>query len=76
MKVCKTLFVGVMIVIMVSLVGCCGGSSPAPVQNQTTTTTLGDELKALKDAYDKGIITEKQYEESKADLIKNRTKKE
>jgi hypothetical protein len=74
MRACKALLVGMMILAMVSFGGCCGGGST--VKNQNSTTTLGDELKSLKDAYDQGIITEKQYEESKADLIKNRTKKD
>jgi hypothetical protein len=39
----------------------------------TTTTTLGDELKDLKDAYDKGIITEKEYNAAKEKIIKQRT---
>jgi hypothetical protein len=49
----------------------CGGDktkSPAP----TPTTTLGQELQDLKEAYDKGIITEREYEKAKKSLMEQR----
>jgi hypothetical protein len=53
--------------------GCGGGG--AKLQSESYSTTLGQELKDLEDAYKKGIITEKQYEESKKKLIEQRTGK-
>jgi len=35
----------------------------------------GQELKDLEEAYQKGIIAEKQYKEAKGKLIEQRTKK-
>jgi hypothetical protein len=52
--------------------GCGGGGAKTDVQ--TNTTTLGKELQDLQNAYDKGIITKEQYEQSKEKLIKQRTK--
>jgi hypothetical protein len=39
---------------------------------QTKTTTTGQELIDLKAAYDKGIITERQYEQEKDKLLRGR----
>jgi hypothetical protein len=47
----------------------------AELQSGSYSTTLGQELKDLKDAYEKGIITEKQYETTKEKLIEQRTGK-
>ncbi len=40
----------------------------------TITTTLGKELLDLDQAYKDGIITQKEYEETKQKLIEQRTK--
>lgn len=69
----KIVFIGLLIVFGAGLTGCCGGGSTVKSETKTTTTTLGDELKDLKDAYDKGIISEKEYNESKEKIIKQRT---
>lgn len=53
--------------------GCCSGGS-SDVKTETTATTLGSELKDLKDAYDKGIISEKEYNEAKDKIMKQRMK--
>ena len=63
----------IMIVISVSLFGCGGGGTE--VKNQSYTTTLGQELEDLAKAYKNGIINEKQYNEAKERLIKQRTEK-
>ena len=55
----------------VSIVGCGGGG--ANVRQDTYTTTLGQELKDIEEAYQKGIITEKEYGQAKEKLIKQRT---
>lgn len=59
----------------VGLWGCCGGSD-VKTENKNISTTLGSELKDLNDAYEQGIITEKQYKEAKDKLLKQRTKSE
>jgi uncharacterized membrane protein len=58
----------------VSIIGCGGGG--ANVRQDTYTTTLGQELQDLEEAYKAGIITEKEYNQAKDKLIKQRTKKE
>ena len=68
LRVC-TLFM--LIIFGAGLAGCAGGD----VNTKTYTTTLGEELQDLEKAYKDGIITEKQYEDSKKKLIKLRTKK-
>jgi hypothetical protein len=57
----------------VSLVGCGGGG--ANVKQETYTTTLGQELQDLQEAYQKGILTEKEFEKAKEALITQRSKK-
>jgi len=42
---------------------------------QTSTQTLGQELIDLKKAYDMGIISEREYNETKQKLIEKRTGK-
>ena len=61
----------VMIVKALGLAACRGGG--AEVRSQSYSTTLGQELKDLEDAYQKGIITDKQYKKSKEKLIEQRT---
>ena len=50
--------------------GCGGGGATFKT---TGNQTLGKELQDLQDSYDKGIITKKQYEETKKKLIKKYT---
>ena len=52
----------------------CGGGG-AKLQSESYSTTLGQELKDLEDAYNKGIITKDQYETTKEKLIEQRTGK-
>ncbi len=44
----------------------CGGSSTTVKQ----TETQGQQLMDLKEAYDKGVITEKEYEATKKKILK------
>ena len=51
--------------------GCLGGGSGgAKVETTTKTTTLGKELMDLDEACKKGIITEKEYNNKKKELMK------
>jgi len=63
----------IVMIVALGLVGCGGGG--AEVRTHSYSTTLGQELKDLEEAYQKGIITEKQYKEAKDKLIEQRTKK-
>jgi len=46
-------------------VGCGGGGA----QVQQSSTTLGQELTDLQAAYEKGIITEKEYNKAKKEIM-------
>lgn len=73
MKLLRVWAAMIMIVMALGVVRCGGGG--AEVKSQSYTTTLGQELKDLEEAYQKGIITEKQYKDAKEKLIEQRTKK-
>lgn len=68
------IWIAIIVTIMVSGMAGCGGGG-AKLQSESYSTTLGQELKDLDDAYKKGIITEKEYETSKKKLIEQRTAK-
>jgi hypothetical protein len=73
MKLLRIWTVVLMIGMVFGLAGCGGGG--AEVRTQSYSTTLGQELKDLEEAYQKGILTEKQYKEAKEKLIEQRMKK-
>ena len=75
MKLLRILAVVFMIVMGLGLAGCGGGGAKLQSNQSNYSTTLGQELKDLEDAYKKGIITEKQYEDAKKKLIEQRTQK-
>jgi hypothetical protein len=53
------------------LSGCSfGGGDETTIQTKTTTT--GQELQDLKAAYDKGIISEREYNQQREKLLKGR----
>jgi len=59
---------------VIGLTACGGGGAKMQTEQSTYNTTLGQELKDLKDAYEKGIINQTQYEEAKQKLLEQRTK--
>lgn len=65
MNVAKTALAVMMVVASLTVVGCGG----ADVRTQTTTTTTGQELLDLKKAYDSGVITEKEYERKREEIL-------
>ena len=73
MKYLRVCVIVMVIVLGIGFAGCRGGK--ANVEATATTTTLGQELMDLQKAYEKGIITEKEYKEAKKKLIERRTKK-
>jgi uncharacterized lipoprotein YehR (DUF1307 family) len=52
----------------------CGGGTDVKTETSSYSTTLGQELQDLENAYKKGIITEKEYNNAKKSLIEQRTK--
>ena len=71
MKIVRAAVVAMLIVLGVSLSGCGGGG--AEVRSTAHMTTLGQELKDLKEAYDRGLLSEKEYNEAKKKIIEQRT---
>jgi hypothetical protein len=70
MKKIGYLMVAALVILSVGLTttGCGGKKATANVQ--TTSTTLGQELIDLQQAYEKGIITEKEYNDLKKKAMK------
>jgi hypothetical protein len=66
MKKLGAFFSVVILVMSLSLMGCGGGGAKV----QASSTTLGQELVDLQEAYEKGIITEKEYNNLKKKVMK------
>ena len=73
MKSTRVLVAVLMVVVGLNLWGCCGGSKEVAAP-QTTTTTLGQELQDLEEAYKKGTITKDEYEAAKKKILEQRAK--
>ena len=71
----RVFLLGLMMVFILSLGGCCGGGKETTVVTAPAapTTTLGQELKDLDEAYKNGAITKEEYEKAKKKLMENRT---
>ena len=67
MKRIFALFIVALIVVSMGITGC-GRKQTTTVQS--TNTTLGQELVDLQQAYEKGIINEKEYEDLKKQAMK------
>jgi hypothetical protein len=70
MKKIGILLITAFVILSVGLTttGCGGRKATATVES--TNTTLGQELIDLQQAYEKGIITEKEFKDLKAKAIK------
>ncbi len=66
----KLLLLASILIVGISLSSCYRGGSKSSVQASTTTT--GQELLDLKKSYDAGIITEKEYDKKKKQILKKK----
>jgi uncharacterized membrane protein len=66
----KKLGVFILIVLLVTSLGLSGCGRKQQNVQTTTSTTLGQELVDLQQAYEKGIISEKEYEDLKKKAMK------
>lgn len=62
----NTLIGAVVMAAVLALPGCGGNDTQTTVK---TTETQGKQLLDLKEAYDKGVITEKEYKRTKEDIL-------
>jgi uncharacterized membrane protein len=62
----KTVLLATMLVLVLGLSACGGNDTQTTVK---TTQTQGQQLLDLKEAYDKGVITQKEYENAKEDIL-------
>ena len=79
MNFLKVFLLSLTMVFIFCLGGCCGGGGTTkvvttPAAPAAPTTTLGQELKDLDDAYKQGAITKEEYEKAKQKLMEHRTK--
>lgn len=63
----KKTFIGVAALALALGLTACGSSTETTVQN---TETQGQQLMDLKEAYDKGVISEKEYKRTKEKILK------
>ena len=68
MKLTSLKYLALALLTALVLTGCGGGG--AKVQTTTTNTTMGQELMDLDTSYKQGLITEKQYNQAKKDIMK------
>jgi len=68
MKLLRVCVVIILLFSGVGFIGCGGGGAKVNAKQ----STLGQELTDLDKAYKKGIITEKEYNKAKKDLLKGK----
>ncbi len=68
MKTLRLIFLAALIALAPNFVGCGGGG--ARVENRST--TKGQELMDLEEAYQKELITEKEYNKEKKRILKKK----
>jgi len=73
MRYLKGIAVAGVFLLSLTIAGC-GGGTDVRTETSSYSTTLGQELQDLEDAYKKGIISEKEYNKAKESLIEQRTK--
>lgn len=66
MKIKQLVMLFLTLVLTAVLTASCGGGDSTL---KASTTTMGQELSDLKKAYSEGIITEKEYEKSKQNIL-------
>lgn len=62
----KAVMSATVLALVLGLAGCGGSDTRTTVQSQET---QGKQLLDLKEAYDKGVISEKEYENTKEDIL-------
>jgi ABC-type glycerol-3-phosphate transport system substrate-binding protein len=62
----KTVLLASVLALVLGLSACGGSDTQTTVK---TTQTQGQQLLDLKEAYDKGVITQKEYENAKEDIL-------
>lgn len=67
----KLIFLGSIVAGGLAILSGCGGGGAT--YQAASNKTLGQELQDLQQSYDKGIITQKEYEAAKKKLIKKYT---
>lgn len=71
---CKSWLILCVFSAMIIMGGCCcggNGETTTVIEKQPVSTTpLGDELIKLQEAHEKGALSDKEYEDAKAKLLK------
>lgn len=62
----KTVLSAAVLTLVLALPGCGGSDTRTTVQSSQT---QGQQLLDLKEAYDKGVISEREYENTKEDIL-------
>jgi hypothetical protein len=68
MKTLRLLFLAGLIALAPNFIGCGGGGARV----ESRSTTKGQELMDLEEAYEKGIISEKEYNKQKKRILKQK----
>lgn len=58
----------VLLACVVGIAGCAGGKSNASVEARTT--TAGQELQDLNEAHEKGLISDREYERMRSEIVR------